>query len=308
MLNFREIEVFWATYRSGSIKKAARALNVSQPAVSMMLRNAEQRFGVRLFERSAGKVEPTAEARALATIAERVFRELADLETLVGEMRRVSVGSLRVAAAPSFATALLPAVVASLRKKYPAIHVTLRMVPTKQVMELAADKEIDLGIGYGPVTDSLLRGDLLWESRICCVMRADHPLASREIVDVDDLAGMNVITYRSDTPPGTLLEASLQREGKKLDVAIHTTAPGAAALAESGQGVAIIDPFVLNGTGQGNLVLRPFRPLTIAPALMIMHAGTKPNKTIQVFRSEIIAAARAASGIAEIRIPEAQDA
>ena len=58
-LKFREIEVFWAVYKAEFVKAASRLLNASQPAVSMMLRSAEERFGVKLFERSGGRVRPT---------------------------------------------------------------------------------------------------------------------------------------------------------------------------------------------------------------------------------------------------------
>jgi DNA-binding transcriptional LysR family regulator len=118
-LKFREIEVFWAVYKAESVKAASRLLNVSQPAVSMMLRSAEERFGVKLFERSGGRVRPTPEARALFASTDNVFIELKEFERQLARIREGKAGFVRVAATPTLAAAFHPAL-SAFRDQHPA--------------------------------------------------------------------------------------------------------------------------------------------------------------------------------------------
>ncbi|RYD53896.1 MAG: LysR family transcriptional regulator, partial [Sphingomonadales bacterium] len=110
-MNLRHIEIFHAVYVNGSVSGAARALNVSQPSVSKMLRHAESLLGFQLFQRASGRLVPTEDAHTLfsevAEIQDRVYA----LREAGRNLRRGSGGMLRISALPSLALSALPTAV-----------------------------------------------------------------------------------------------------------------------------------------------------------------------------------------------------
>jgi DNA-binding transcriptional LysR family regulator len=260
-LKFREVEVFWAVYKSQSVSEAAKLLSVSQPAISMMLKSAESRFGVPLFERSGGRLRPTPEARALFPAASRIFSEMKELENEVMRVRNHQSRALRVAATSTLVAAYLHPSLPDFRRQHPETHITILTVGTEQAVDLAAKGVIDIGISYGVADHPDATGHDLCTAEIMCVLRRDHPLAKKQIITPADLQGENPLTYRFETAFGREIDRIFQAEGATADFHLQSTALTAACLAEQGFGVALIDPVVLNGNLFHNLVVRPFRPL-----------------------------------------------
>lgn len=91
-MRLRHIEVFHAVYSNGSISAAARMLNVSQPAVSKVLRHAEQQLGFTLFDRSKGKLIPTNEGITLFTEVSRVYLQIGSLRRIARNIKSTDQG------------------------------------------------------------------------------------------------------------------------------------------------------------------------------------------------------------------------
>ena len=100
MIHLRQIEVFYAIMRTGSVTDAARVLNVTQPAVSAALKQFESRLRMKLFERRGGKLQPTSEAKALLPEVKEIFDRLLAVERfsqdLAGGMRDFAQGKVCV--------------------------------------------------------------------------------------------------------------------------------------------------------------------------------------------------------------------
>ena len=101
MINLRHVEVFYAIMRAGSITAAARVLNVTQPAVSVALRQLEARLRMKLFDRSGGRLQPTPEARALLPDVAEIFGRIGAVERLSQDLASGARGVFTVAATPN---------------------------------------------------------------------------------------------------------------------------------------------------------------------------------------------------------------
>lgn len=274
-LKFREIEVFWAVYKSESVKEASRLLNVSQPAVSMMLKSAEERFGIKLFDRSGGRVRPTPEARLLFDSTDNVFSDLKEFSRQLTRIREGRAGAVRVAAAPTLAVAFVHSALSAFRVNHPGIHVSVRTASSEQTLDLVAQGRIDLGVVYGPIDGRGTRSEDFTASEVGCIVRSDHRLAARDEVTPADLEDENVVTYREDTPLGRELAHMLRGTDLDLDISLQSSAFTAAHLAEQGFGVALIDSMILNSGLFPDLVVRPFRP-TMPVHVQIVTSGGDP--------------------------------
>ena len=104
-MRLRQIEIFHAVYSRGSVTKAAKILNVSQPSVSKVLAHAEQQLGYSLFDRVSGKLVPTPEAHQLFAHVSRVFDSVDRLRNVAENLRAAESGRIRIAATPAFSRA-----------------------------------------------------------------------------------------------------------------------------------------------------------------------------------------------------------
>jgi DNA-binding transcriptional LysR family regulator len=284
LLKFREIEVFWAVYRGQSVKAAARTLNVSQPAVSMMLKSAEERFGVKLFERTGGRIKPTPEARALFSATNSVFLELEEFQRQVTRIKEGRVGLVRIAATPTLAAAFLHPALATFRRVHPDVRLVLRTATTDQTVEMVAQGRVDFGIAYGPSGGSGTHTEDIGVAQVACVFRADHPLAERPLIRPRDLRDETVMTYRPDTPLGRAVARLLRAHAGDMKVAIEGTALTAAYLADAGLGVALIDPFILNGGLFHHVTVRPFEPSASARVQIV----TKQEEPLALVTQDLL--------------------
>src|SRR5262245_14430416 len=98
-MNLRQMEVFYAVMRSGSVSGAARMLNVTQPAVSAILKHCESQLKMKLFVRVAGRLQPTPEATAIFPDIAAVFGRLDAIKRLTQDLVGGRLGTLSVAAA-----------------------------------------------------------------------------------------------------------------------------------------------------------------------------------------------------------------
>ena len=112
MMNLRHVEVFHAVYQTGSVSAAARALHVSQPSVSKVLRHAETQIGFALFKVVKGRLVPTEEAHLLFPEARDLYARAESLQETSKNLRRGGEGSRRLAVLPSPGRDVAPGAVA----------------------------------------------------------------------------------------------------------------------------------------------------------------------------------------------------
>lgn len=177
-LDLRQMEIFRAIHRHGSVGQAARQLNLTQPAVSKILKRLEDALEVRLFERRARGMEPTPYADALAVHAELVSSEMRSAAETIRAMRGLAKGRVRIGVTPSIASGILPAAVNALLARHPGLVVQIAEGIEDHLLPLLLKGEADILVCGSmrrlralPVTVETLFAD-----RVCVICRPDHPL------------------------------------------------------------------------------------------------------------------------------------
>ena len=193
-MNLKQLEVFFAIMNTGSVTAAARSLNVTQPAVSNVLKHVEQQLKFRLFERRGGRLYPTPEASDLLPDVNEIFGRIGTLNRVVQHMRDGNTGRIVVATSPTLVHQFLPRAVALLRRRSPALHVSVRSLPTALAVERVARREADMGIIYAPADDVGVDTEDLITTEIACAVLQTHPLAKKRYISVRDLPGEQFIS------------------------------------------------------------------------------------------------------------------
>ncbi|HMR34228.1 MAG TPA: LysR family transcriptional regulator [Amaricoccus sp.] len=286
-LNFRELEIVWSVLRTGSIKKAAAALHVSQPAVSMMLKNAEERFGIQLCDRSTGRLRPTAEALALLPSINAVFHDIENLERHLARVRDQHSGSLKIAANQTIAAGFVYRALASFHSRRPQVSVVVRSFSNAETVELVEQREVDMGLAYGPAESDEIRAEKLYSTQLVCALHHAHPLACKNVITAEDLSTVTVVSYRADSLLGKEIARACASVGVTLPVAVQATTLAAAHLANQGFGVALIDPNILGVESFSHVVVRPFSPSIDAHVHLLTRTNEPQSMLAQEFQKHL---------------------
>ena len=217
-MTVKQLRAFLAVAHTLSFAQACERLHVSQSALSLTIKALEDALGGRLFSRTTRSVSLTPEGEALLPLARRL---LADWDNAEDELRQrftLKLGRVALAAMPSFAGNLLPAVLRSFNEQHPSISVTVHDVINEQVMEMVRDRQVELGIAFEPEPGMPLSFTPLYIDRFVAVVPADSSLASRSEVSWEEMLEQPFITLQRPSTVRFMLEEQLRRRGRSLPV------------------------------------------------------------------------------------------
>ncbi len=180
--------------RHGSVTAAARALNVSQPSISVAIDNLEQAFGQKLFVRQRGSgISLTSFGRAAVAKAKQVLAEADELAGL-GSREAAVAGEMVLGCFEDLAPYFAPALIRSFSERCPAVEIVVRDETFETLGRRIRDSAVDLGLTYDLGLPSHFARILLHELRPHALMSAMHSLADRPAVSLADLAAYPLIT------------------------------------------------------------------------------------------------------------------
>jgi DNA-binding transcriptional LysR family regulator len=237
----RHIEAFLAVARQGSFTRAAADLHVSQPALTVQIRQLESALGLRLFDRNNRRVAITQIGRELVAPFERVVLDVQSIVDSAHDFAAHRRGVVTVACLPSIAAELLPRAIARLAERHEGIVVRVRDGVAARVIDMVKSGEADFGLASSGRVDRDIVLRPLFVDRLSAFVRGDHPLARRRHVTLRELPAYPLILTGKDSSVRELIDRALA--GARLPVRISqevtymTTALGMAA---AGLGVAIL--------------------------------------------------------------------
>lgn len=240
-LTLRDLEAFLGVAQFGNFTRAARALHMSQPALTVRIRHLEDALGVRLIDRTTRSVALTPVGREFLPRVERV---LGEIEAVAGNARDLAgrrLGLVTVAALPSVASTLLPATIVAFKDGHPGVTVRVRDGVAQRVSSLVKSGEADFGIGSPLKRDPELRFSSLMTDPLGAVFRPGHPLERRRRVRLRDLVACPLIVMDAEYSVRALIERAFESIGRPMLPAYEASyVPTALGLAKAGLGVAII--------------------------------------------------------------------
>ncbi|MFV0334803.1 MAG: LysR family transcriptional regulator [Tropicimonas sp.] len=287
-MNTRHLEVIHAVIERGGVMNAADALNVSQPAISRMIRSAEIELGLKLFERIGRKLVPTEDARLLFEEISPVLASLNVVRDRIVDLREGRAGILRIVATPGLAHSIVPQALEELFRRRPNAKVSLDIRRRENVLQMVRANASELGLGLTETDVPDLLSIPLGGGRIVCVVPAGHELAARRSVRPADLRGHRLIIMARGSPLGTLIEDAFERENEPLDWAIETPySATACSFARAGLGAALVDEYVAYHSDMEGTVMLPFEPGLAVNAFIYRSRTKAPSKLASLFISAL---------------------
>lgn len=237
----RHLRYFVAVADELHFGRAARRLGITQPPLSLQIRQLESSLGVAVFERTNRSVELTAAGRALLAEARKLIADFDRVAEVVARAARGETGTLRVAFVGSFLT--LPRIIRRFRQERPGVRLELRELSTAAQQAALRDGELDIGFLREPARDVELLRETMMKEKLLLAISKRHPLASRKRLRLEDVANEDFVLFPHDLTPGlharvlaVCADAGVQPRIVQTSREIYTTI----SLVEAGIGVTIV--------------------------------------------------------------------
>jgi DNA-binding transcriptional LysR family regulator len=284
-----EIETFRAIMSSGSARKAADLLGVTQPAISQSLKRLETEAGFALFQRLRGRLQPTPEAKALLVEVERVFVGLGAIEHRVKSLREFGVDQLQVACYPAFGLGFMPRCLKQLMAspaKELRPHVSLQILSSKEVKDRVVSGLADFGLMADEVSVDGLEPTTFATFPGVVVMKQGHPLARHKQIRPEQLAELPFLALNPEDASRRRLDAKLAEHGVTLTVSVHTPyAVSVCEMALHGLGVGVVNPITALDYADRGLVVRKLSVDVMFSCFLAIPAGQVLSGTAKRFLS-----------------------
>lgn len=297
-LSLRLLEVFGTLMLHQTTVETATELGISQPAVSLAIKQLEKQLGFPLFERFKKRLHPTEEARSLFREIEPVFGLLRSVESHVRDLRDGTEGKLRLLATPPLGNVVVPTALKGFLAGRPNVSVRYDVGRMDDVIESIEYGAAELGLVLALERHPAVHARVLGRYRMVALMPADHALAARTTVTPSDAAEHGVIGLDDVSRLGLLLQVAFERDGVAYEPRVTVRhCHSAATLASAGIGVAVVDPFTAAFVASLELVSRPFEPAIAVPACVLTRSDLPLSRVAGGF-VEAVEAVLARIGIA----------
>lgn len=212
-VTFRQLRVFEAVARHLSFSRAAEELYLSQPGVSMQIKQLEQNVGLPLFEQLGKKIFLTEAGRELFHYSRAIAQQLGELEEAIDALKGLRRGSVRVATISSTANYFAPRLLARFIERYSTVSVNLQVSNRETVIRQLMDNETDLAIMGRPPEGMPIVAEAFLENPLVLVAPPDHPLAGQRDIPLARIAKEPFLIREPGSGTRNAMERFLKEHG-----------------------------------------------------------------------------------------------
>lgn len=276
-MNVRGLEVFLSVAKHLNYTRAGEEVHLSQPSVSVRIRQLENELGVKLFEQLGKKVALTEAGLVLIPHARRVVAAIEDTQHAIDELQGLERGTLKIGASTTPGMYLVPQVIARFKDCYPKVEIHLGIKDTRQVEEGVIRNEFDFGFVGGHLAGDEVDVFPWVTDRLVLVVAPKHPLARKKSIDTHDLRREKFILRESGSATRATIVTHLRAVDLQVEPVIEMENPESVKRAvQSGLGIAFISRFAVETELEArSLVAVPVRDLKIDRELKIVYRKDK---------------------------------
>ncbi len=240
----RRLQVFHTVARLLSFTKAAETLHMTQPAVTFQIRQLEEYFNTRLFDRTHNRISLTAAGERVYEYAEKIIALYGEMDSRVRELTGDVSGILIVGASTTIAEYVLPNLLGEFQARCPGVNIRLSVSNSLGVVHMVENNTVDVGIVESPVTNKNLAVEVCWDDELVFICPPNHPFAKKDVVAVQDLADLPFLCREEGSGTREFINGYLERNGLHLNdlrLCMEFGSPESIKSAvEAGLGVSIV--------------------------------------------------------------------
>lgn len=286
----RRLQVFYTVAKQLSFTKAADILYMTQPAVTFQIKQLEEHFNTRLFERSHGRISLTPVGEIVLSYAERILALSAELETRVGELTGQVTGPLMIGASTTIAEYQLPRILGEFKERFPEVQAQLTVANSETVAAKVAEHTLDVGLIEAPSHDPNLTTLACCEDELVMICSPTHPLARQASVTAREIADQPYVSREHGSGTREVVDDFFKDHGVnpddlriQLELGSREAIKGAV---EANLGVAIMSASTVTKEMQlGTLAAIPLNPRLTRELSMVYAPQKFRRKLLDAFIS-----------------------
>jgi len=213
----RRLQVFATVARLLSFTKAAEALHMTQPAVTFQIRQLEEHFNTRLFDRTHNKITLTETGDLVRTYADQIISKYNEMDNDVRTMTGDIQGPLMIGASTTIGEYFIPGILGTYQRQFPDVKIRLNVANTNGIIHMVENNEIDVGIVEGPVTNKNLVREVIWNDELLVICPVDHALANQKKTSIKEVLEFPFISREEGSGTREVLENYMLKRKIDLD-------------------------------------------------------------------------------------------
>lgn len=214
-LTLRQLKVFESVARHLNYTRAAEELHLTQPAVSMQIKQLEEHLAVPLFEQLGKRIHLTEAGQEVLGYARAINQQLDELESVLNRMKGLGGGRLKISVA-STANYFVPTLLGSFSRRYPEVTVSLDVTNRETLLSQLAENNVDLVIMGRPPADADVDAESFMDNPLVVVAPPDHPLAGKKKIPLKRLQEETFLVREPGSGTRVAMERFFNERGMKL--------------------------------------------------------------------------------------------
>jgi DNA-binding transcriptional LysR family regulator len=262
--NLNQLRVFHSVATLMSFTRAAEKLHLTQPGISKHIKDLEEHYGNKLFNRLGKKVALTQAGEVLFEAVTKMFRLLDEANRKINDLKGLVGGTLSVGASVMIGTYILPRVLARFRKRHPSVDIALDISLSEHIVDKVLDNTLEVGLIGHRASDSKLIVQQFKADRMVLIVPVDHGWAKRRApVSLRDLIDQPFLLPQKGSGTRRILENLFDRSGTRPRHIMELgNSEGVKKAVEAGLGISIISQHIV----QNELATHQIRSLSLKGA------------------------------------------
>jgi DNA-binding transcriptional LysR family regulator len=289
-LTLRQLEVFEAVARHLSYTRAAEELFLTQPAVSMQIKQMEEQLAVPLFEQMGKRIFLTEAGHEVYQYSRTMARQLDELETVIADLKGLGRGKLKVATI-STAQYVVPNLLGVFCRRYPGVTVSLEVANRETLLYQLTENVVDLAVMGQPPTEMGFEADAFMENPLVIIAPPSHPLARERRIPLARLQSEVFLVREPGSGTRMAMERFFTERGIKLTSGMEVSSNEAIKQSvQAGLGLGLVSIHTLEAElALQRLVVLNVESFPILRHWYIVHRqGKRFSKVAQVFKDLVL--------------------
>ncbi len=270
-MTLRHMKIFVSVYQNQGITRAAEELHLAQPSVSLAVRELEEYYGIKLFDRISRRLYVTEQGKMFYDYALHIVSLFDQIEK--GVRNWENMGTLRIGSSITIGNVLIPDLVKRFKKTYPDITVNVSIYNSSYLEECIMNNSIDFALIEGIPAYPQIIAEPFMNDNLCLICSPDHPLAIQEVITPEDLEDYDFILREPGSGGREILESILTANQIHLNTIWESVSNQAIvkAVAEN-LGISIL-PYLLvaQDVKEGKVVKREVTGLPLSRKFTIIY-------------------------------------
>jgi len=284
----RRLQVFYAVAKQSSFTKAGELLFMTQPAVTFQIKQLEEHFDTRLFDRGHGRLTLTPAGEVAFAFAEKILGLSEEMDVRLAEMTGDIVGPLLVVASMTIAEFMLPEILGEFKSRYMGVHPRMVVANSETIEKRVMEHALDIGFIESPSRHPNLQTEVCCEDELVVICNPHFPFARLKEVPADKLPNQPYVSREAGSGTREFTDDYLRQHGSGIDqlnIVMELGSPVALnAVVKTGIGYSIASrASVVSSQRLGDLVVIPLKPRLVRTLSMVYPKDKFRSKLVTTF-------------------------